>query len=38
MVAEGQSDSVASDVQVRVKQSCVTEFLSEEKIAPTVIQ
>ena len=31
MAAEGQSDRMASDMEVR---RCVTEFFHEEKIAP----
>jgi len=34
MTAEGQSDRMASDMEVRMKQRCVTEFLHAEKIAP----
>jgi hypothetical protein len=34
MTAEGQSDKMASDMEVRMKQRCVTEFLYAEKIAP----
>ena len=33
MAAEGQSDRMASDIEVRIKQRCVTEFLQAEKIA-----
>ena len=29
--AEGQSEKTASDVEVHMKQKCVTEFLSAEK-------
>ena len=35
MVAEGQSDRMASDMEVSMKQKCVTEFLHAEKFAPT---
>ena len=35
--AEGQSDRLASDMEVRMKQRCVTEFLHAEKIAPNDI-
>ena len=31
MAAEGQSDKMASDVEVRTEQRCVTEFLQVEK-------
>jgi len=31
MTAEGQSDKMASDIEVRMKQRCVTEFLHAEK-------
>ena len=34
MAAEGQSDKMASDGEVRMKQMCVTGFSCEEKIAP----
>ena len=34
MTAEGQSDKMASGMEVRMKQRCVTEFLHAEKIAP----
>jgi len=37
MTAEGQSDKMASDMEVRMKQRCVTEFLHAEKIAPNDI-
>ena len=37
MTAEGQSDKMASDIEVRMKQRCVTEFLHAEKIAPNDI-
>jgi len=37
MVAEGQSETIASDIQVHVKQMCATEFLHVEKIVPTDI-
>jgi len=31
---EGQSDKMVSDVEVNMKQRCVTEFLHVEKMAP----
>jgi len=34
MTAEVQSDKMASDMEVRMKQRCVIEFLYAEKIAP----
>jgi len=34
MTAEGQSDKMASDMEVRMQQRCVIEFLHAEKIAP----
>ena len=37
MAAEGQSDKMASDKEVHMKQRCVIKFLHEEKIAPTDI-
>ena len=37
MTAEGQSDKMASDMEVRMKQICVNEFLHAEKIAPSDI-
>ena len=37
MAAEGQSDKMVSDMEVHVKQRCVTEFLHAEKMAPTDI-
>ena len=37
MAAEGQPDTMASDVEVCMKQMCVTEFLHAEKMAPTDI-
>jgi len=37
VAAEGQSDKMASDIKVRMKQWCVTEFFHVEKIAPTDI-
>jgi len=33
MAAKGQSDKVASDMEVHMKQRYVTEFLHEEKVA-----
>ena len=38
MVAEGQSDKMASDVEVQMKKRCANAFLKEEKkMAPTDI-
>ena len=37
MTAEGQSDKMASYVEVLMKQMCVIEFLHAEKIAPNDI-
>jgi len=37
MTAEGQSDKMASDMEGRMKQRCVIEFLHAEKIAPNDI-
>ena len=37
MATQGQCDKMASDVQVPLRQRCVTEFLHMEKIAPTDI-
>ena len=37
MAAEGQSDKIASDMEVWMKQRCVTEFYHAEKITPTDI-
>jgi hypothetical protein len=37
MTAEGQSDKMASDMEVRMKQRCVIEFLNPERIAPNNI-
>ena len=34
MAAKGQSDKMASDMEVPMKQGCVTEFLHVEKITP----
>ena len=34
MAAEGHSDKMASDVEVHMKQSCVTELFHEENMAP----
>ena len=34
MAAEGQSDRMMSDIEVRLKQRCVIEFLHVEKMAP----
>ena len=36
MAAEGQSDRMASDMEVPIKQRCGNEFLHMEKMAPTV--
>ena len=32
MAAEGQSDKMASDMEVHMKQRCVTEFLHAKKL------
>ena len=32
MAAEGQSDTMVSDMEVQMKQRCVTELLHAEKI------
>jgi 3-oxoacyl-[acyl-carrier-protein] synthase III len=37
MTAEGQSNKMVSDMAVRMKERCVTEFLHAEKIAPNDI-
>ena len=37
VAAEGQSDRMAFEVEVRMEQECGTEFLCTEKIAPTNI-
>ena len=37
MAAEGQSDKMASDMEVQMKQRGVAEFLHVEKMAPTDI-
>ncbi len=37
MAAEGQSDKMASDMEVDTEQRCVVEFLHAEKMAPTDI-
>ena len=37
MEGEGQSDRMASDMEVCMKQRCDTEFLHVEKIVPTDI-
>ena len=34
VTAEGQSDKMVSDMEVCMKQRCVTEFLHAEKMAP----
>ena len=34
MEAEGQSDRMASDIEMHMKQKCVTEFLHVAKMAP----
>ena len=38
MAAEGQSDGMVSDMEVQMKQKCVTEFLNAEKMAPTDVR
>jgi len=38
MVAEGQSDKIASDMEVSMKQWYAIEFLHAKNIAPTGIQ
>ena len=35
MAAEGQSDKMASDMDVQMKQRCVTQFLHVGKMEPT---
>jgi len=37
MAAEEQSDKMASDMEECTNQRCATEFLFEEKMAPTDI-
>ena len=37
VTAEGQSDRMMSDIEVRLKQRCVIEFLHVEKMALTDI-
>jgi len=37
MAAERQSDTMASDMEVCMKQRCITELLYVEKMAPTDI-
>jgi len=37
MAAEGQPDRMVSDMEVHMKQKCITEFLHAEKTAPTDI-
>jgi hypothetical protein len=37
MTAEAQSDKKASNMEVRMKQRCIIEFLNPEKIAPNDI-
>ena len=37
MAAEGQFDKMAFDMEELIKQSCITEFLHAEKMAPIVI-
>jgi len=37
MTAEGRSDKMASNMEVRMKQRCVIEFLHAEKTAPSDI-
>jgi len=34
MTAEGQSDKMVHDMEVHMKQRCVTEFLYADKMAP----
>ena len=34
MAAEGQSDRMVTDVEVQMKQRCVSEFPHVEKMAP----
>ena len=34
--AEGQSDTAASDMEVRMKQKCVMEFLHAKKLHPLI--
>ena len=34
MAAEGQSDTMVSDIEVRIKQRGVTEFFHAEKMSP----
>ena len=36
--AKGHSDRMVSDMEMHMKQRCVTEFLHVEKMAPTDIQ
>ena len=38
MAAEGQSDTMASDMEVQTEQRCETEFVHAEKMVPTDIQ
>ena len=37
IAAEGQSDKMASDIEVQMKQRCVIEFLHADKMVPTDI-
>jgi hypothetical protein len=37
MAADGQSDEMVSDMEVRLKHRCIIEFLHAEKIAPNDI-
>lgn len=37
MAVEGQYNRMVFDMEVQVKQTCITEFLHAEKIAPTDI-
>ena len=37
MAAEGQSDTMVSAIEVRMKERCGIEFLHVEKMAPTAI-
>ena len=37
MAAEGQTDRTVSDLEVSMRQRCITEFLQAEVMAPTDI-
>ena len=37
MAAEGQSDKTSSDMEICMKQECVSEFFHAQKMAPTEI-